>query len=143
MTTEIIQNQNSKLVLKTVIVLVLIKCIYILLEYFYNINIFKTASSIELFNEGIVNQLNENGHRISSIGISLILTPIFYIFIDNKASDKINLSPARGSDRYGDHLHFIVNNYILSGDLSRHARMWASGRRSTPATPHARLEPLE
>lgn len=83
MTTEIIQNQNSKLVLKTVIVLVLIKCIYILLEYFYNINIFNTASSIKLFNEGIVNQLNENGHRISSIGITLILAPIFYIFIKN------------------------------------------------------------
>lgn len=83
MTTEIIQNQNSKLVLKTVIVLVLIKCIYILLEYFYNINIFNISSSKDLFNEGIVNQLNENGHRISSIGITLILTPIFYIFIKN------------------------------------------------------------
>lgn len=87
MTTEIQKSETKNLIFKSVLLVVLLKCIYIILEYFYNLHIFDVASSKDFLNVNIVNDLNENGHQISSIGITLILTPILYIFIKNIKSE--------------------------------------------------------
>lgn len=70
------------MILKLFLMIVTFKIIYIIAEYFYNINILNISSSTDFFNEKIMQNLNDNGHMISSVGFTLLLTPIFYLILN-------------------------------------------------------------
>lgn len=80
-------NINYKSIgIQIFLLIILSKLIYICLEYFYNIKILDVSSSNNFYNELEISKLNENGHKISAIGISLLITPLFY-FIYKKISN--------------------------------------------------------
>lgn len=61
---------------------------YILVESFYNYHVLVTTTSAELSQEAI-EALNKNGHRISSVGITLLLVPFFYLLVKKRAEKTI------------------------------------------------------
>lgn len=68
------------------ITLLVAKFGYIIIESFYNYHVLVTTTSAELSKESI-EALNSNGHRISSVGITLLLIPLFYLLV-KKLSEK-------------------------------------------------------
>lgn len=70
--------------------ILLVKIIYIISEYFYNLKVLNISSSLDFFNEEKMENINNLGHLISSFGITLLLTPLIY-FIVNKIT-KYNYS---------------------------------------------------
>lgn len=72
------KNDLKKTGLWLVLFFIAFKSIYIIIEYFYNINIFNVVSSNDFYNEKKINELNNYGHKISAIGIAILITPSFY-----------------------------------------------------------------
>ena len=82
-----LDKQHLKYPLYLFIAILVAKFGYIIVESFYNYYVLVTTTSAELSKETI-EALNINGHRISSIGITLLLVPFFYLAV-KKYSDKI------------------------------------------------------
>ena len=59
-------------------ILLLAKIVYIYIESQYNYRILETLTQASL-DTLVIDELNEFGHRISSVGFTLLLIPIFYI----------------------------------------------------------------
>ena len=55
---------------------------YIIVESFYNYHVLTITTSPDLSKE-ILEELNTNGHRISAIGITLLLIPFLYLLVKN------------------------------------------------------------
>ena len=73
-------NNNLKYPLYLFIALIVAKFGYIIVESFYNYHVLVTTTNAEL-NKDVIEELNRNGHRISSIGITLLLIPFFYLVV--------------------------------------------------------------
>ena len=67
--------------------LVVAKFGYTIVESFYNYHVLITTTSAQLSQDAL-EELNRNGHRISSIGITLLIVPFLYLLV-KKYSDKI------------------------------------------------------
>jgi len=72
------------------------KGLYVIIESFYNYHVLVTTTSADLTKEA-VEALNINGHRISSVGITLLLIPLFYFFVKQKSERTIYVSLAIAS----------------------------------------------
>lgn len=53
---------------------------YVVIESYYNYHVLLTTTNPELSREAI-EELNLNGHRISSVGITFLLIPFFYLLV--------------------------------------------------------------
>lgn len=60
--------------------LLLAKIGYVFVESYYNYHVLVTTTSKEL-SRASIEELNLNGHRISSVGITLLIIPFFYFFV--------------------------------------------------------------
>ncbi|MDQ7061784.1 MAG: hypothetical protein Q9M43_11960 [Sulfurimonas sp.] len=72
------------------------KGLYVIVESFYNYYVLVTTTSADL-NEASIESLNINGHRISSVGITLLFLPLFYFLLRKKAQKTMYISLAIAS----------------------------------------------
>lgn len=63
------------------IVLLIAKIGYVVVESFYNYHVLFTTTSIDNITKETIEQLNKNGHLISSAGITFLLIPFMYFII--------------------------------------------------------------
>lgn len=84
------EDSKTKIFIKLFLFILIVKIIYIFSEYLYNLNILNISSSLDFFDEKKMEQINNNGHLISSFGITLLLTPIIYFIIKKIAKHEIS-----------------------------------------------------
>lgn len=63
------------------IALFIAKVGYIVIESFYNYHVLFTTTSVDIISKEVLEQLNKNGHLISSSGITLLLIPFLYLAV--------------------------------------------------------------
>lgn len=78
METNVNNIQKYDIFIKILLILFSFKFIYVLLEYFYNKNILTISTTTNFYNESKIEELNTNGHLISALGITLIITTILF-----------------------------------------------------------------
>ncbi len=74
--------KNLKYPLYLFLLILFSKLGYIVVESFYNYYVLTITTSASLSKDAI-EELNTNGHRISAIGITLLLIPFLYLFVRN------------------------------------------------------------
>ncbi len=75
-----LKSSNLKYPLYLFIAILVAKFGYIIIESFYNYHVLTVTTSPSLTKETI-EELNTNGHRISAIGITLLLIPFLYLMV--------------------------------------------------------------
>ena len=101
-----IKKEHLKYPIYLFVAILVAKLGYIVIESFYNYHVLLTTTSPDLNKESI-EELNRNGHRISAVGITLLLVPIFYIVIKRFSNTIV----------YTSMLIFTILTYIASYNL--------------------------
>jgi len=80
--------KNLKYPLYLFLLILFAKVGYVIVESFYNFHVLSITTSAELSRE-IIEELNINGHKISAIGITLLLLPFLYLLV--KRLDRVKM----------------------------------------------------
>ena len=60
--------------------IVVSKVIYLLIEWYYNIHLIDTITTAKITEE-MLTSIESLGHNVSSVGLTLLVTPFFYLLV--------------------------------------------------------------
>ncbi len=88
-----------------------LKIFYIVIESFYNYDVLDILTKANL-TRGEIDSLNITGHQISSLGITLLLIPFFYMIIKNRRDAIVYISVMLFSIASYFSIYFILNKIV-------------------------------